>query len=97
MKKALSRNNSDRFKELLAFGTDAIHVTDDNGWLLLHECARRGFYDILVLLHENSADLNQRTDFGKGHSALELAQMFLSDDHEVIKYLVSNVSMAEQR
>ena len=96
MKKALSRNNLDRFKELLSFGTDAIHVSDDNGWKLLHECAGNGLYDILVLLHENGADLNQRTDFGKGHSALELAQMFLPDDHDVIKYLVSNVAEPEE-
>jgi len=61
---------------------------DVNGWRPLHEAARRGQTTVLKYLLENyDHDVNERTNDGRGGTALFWAEQTLREDHESIKYL----------
>jgi len=68
---------------------EMLHEYDNNGWLPLHEAARRGHLEVLKVLVDQGADVNDRTSFGEGFSALHLAYHTLEEDHPVIAYLLS--------
>ena len=44
---------------------------------------------MLKVLVEEGADVNDRTWFGDGHSALNLAYQSLEEDHPMIAYLLT--------
>ena len=87
LKNAIFEKNTGKWRDLIAFSSEVIHIQDENGWLLQHECARAGLMEELVILHEHGADLRKRTAFGQGSTALELAINFLYNDHPLIGYL----------
>jgi len=62
--------------------------SDVNGWRPLHEAARRGQTAVIKYLLENyDHDVNERTNDGRGGTALFWAEQMLDEDHEVINYL----------
>jgi hypothetical protein len=64
-----------------------LHMKDSNGWQPIHEAARGGHLDIVQLLVEHGADVNERTHFGEGQSVLELVLDTHGYDHPLIDYL----------
>mmetsp|Transcript_8069 Transcript_8069/g.11725 ORF Transcript_8069/g.11725 Transcript_8069/m.11725 type:complete len:513 (+) Transcript_8069:63-1601(+) len=66
-----------------------VNKADSNGWTALHESARAGHKEIVKYLYESGADLNARTNNGKGGTAMYFAKKKYGDDHEVVSYLES--------
>jgi len=62
---------------------------DVNGWEPIHEGARGGHTDVLKLLVEHGANINERTDHGRGGSPLYLAIQGHGKRHTSVKYLQS--------
>lgn len=62
---------------------------DANGWAPIHEGARGGHVDVLRILVEHGADVNERTNQGKGASPLFLAIEAHGKKHAVVNYLRS--------
>jgi prolyl 4-hydroxylase len=50
-----------------------VHEPDGNGWLPIHEAARSGNVEIIKILLDHGADIDARTDYGEGHSTLNIA------------------------
>lgn len=66
-----------------------LHQTDKNGWMPIHEAARGGHVDVVMLLVEHGADINARTHSGEGSSPLNLAVENHGLEHELVEYLSS--------
>ena len=66
---------------------DMIHNKDSNGWLPIHEAARGGHLDVVQLLVDFGADVNERTNFGEGSSVMELVLNNHGHDHPLFGYL----------
>lgn len=64
---------------------DVVHEKDENGWTPLHEGARGGHEDIVKLLIENGANVNETTS--NGGSVLWWAKQTHGDDHPVVQLL----------
>ena len=62
---------------------------DANGWTPMHEGARGGHVSVVQFLYENGADVNHRTNKGRGGTPLYYALQRHGDDHPVSKYLAS--------
>lgn len=56
-------------------------------WQAIHEAARGGYYDIVVLLVEHGADPSAKTL--SGETPLWWARRTLDEDHPVVLYLES--------
>jgi len=52
----------------------SIYEVDSNGWNALHEAVRAGHMDIVKYLLERNIDLNLKTSYGRGQTALKLAK-----------------------
>ena len=63
---------------------------DRNGWQPIHEAARAGHADVVKYLIEQGAKVNDRTNDGKGASALWWAEQMFNDDHPVVIILRRN-------
>jgi hypothetical protein len=66
-----------------------IHTPDLNQWLPIHEASRGGHLEIVELLVEKGADVNARTNHGKGGTPLWLAREAFGDDHPLIRFFES--------
>eukprot|EP00934_Nitzschia_sp_Nitz4_P001023 Nitzschia sp. Nitz4//scaffold58_size112336//60326//62043//NITZ4_004037-RA/size112336-augustus-gene-0.8-mRNA-1//1//CDS//3329555001//1023//frame0 len=64
-----------------------VKAKDENGWTPLHEGARAGHVDVVKLLIEKGADLNDKTE--GGGTALYWAKHELEPEHPMIAYLES--------
>lgn len=75
--------------EIAADKSDKKQLTtkDINGWEPIHEGARGGHKDVLELLIKHGANLNERTDHGKGGSPLYLARQAHGKHHASVKFL----------
>jgi hypothetical protein len=77
-------------KEMEKKDPKALLNSDGNGWRPIHEAARSGRKEVLVYLIEKvGANVNERTNDGKGATALFWAEQMLEEDHEAIAYLKS--------
>jgi prolyl 4-hydroxylase len=56
---------------------ESLHASDSNGWKPIHEAARMGRTNIIEYLIEEGADVNERTNEGKGGSPLWWAEHML--------------------
>ena len=66
---------------------DLLHQKDSNGWQPIHEAARGGHLNVVQLLVEHGADINERTNFGEGSSLVELVLDNHGHDHPLLDYL----------
>jgi ankyrin repeat protein len=78
-----------RLRELAVENNRALHENDRNGWQPIHEAARGGHTEAIKTLVEFGADINARTNHGKGGTPLHVAITSLSEKHPVAQYLVS--------
>ena len=62
---------------------------DENGWTPLHEAVRAGHVDVVYLLLQYGANVNEQTAFGQGHSPLRLAEKHHGDESELYEFLTS--------
>lgn len=67
---------------------EVINKRDSNGWQPIHESAVNGKQAIVALLLKHGANINARTNGGRGGTALFLAQQALGSHHPVVQYLV---------
>lgn len=86
---AASNNHVDELRRILTENPDAHKALDDNGWQPIHEAARGGHTEAVKLLVERGADVNVRTNKGKGATALWWAEARNGPDHPTVKYLKS--------
>ncbi|KAL7541309.1 hypothetical protein ACHAWF_006902 [Thalassiosira exigua] len=64
-----------------------LEAKDENGWTPLHEGARAGHADVVKLLVERGANVNQRTLEGKGETPLYWSIKENGADHPVSQFL----------
>jgi prolyl 4-hydroxylase len=64
-----------------------LHTADENGWLPIHEAARSGHSEVIEYLIKEGADVNARTNVGKGASPLWWAEHMLPNTHPTVKLL----------
>ena len=62
-------------------------LEDSNGWQPLHEAARGGFTEIAEILIEHGADVNARSNGGRGASPLWLVTNCNGEDHPLAKII----------
>ena len=67
--------------------SEQVLAKDSNGWQPLHEAARAGHVEIAELLIENGAEVNERTNHGKGGTPLWWARTMLGEAHILVKLL----------
>jgi len=80
-KEAVAKASSE--KELYTL----VNQRDQYGWQPIHESAVAGKHDMIELLLENGANINARTNGGRGGTPLFLAQQKLGADHKIVLYL----------
>jgi len=86
---AASDGDLDKIRAVIQKDTSLLHSKNTKGFLPLHEAARGGHTDVVRFLYESGADLNARTNDGKGGTALWLAKNDLGHDHAIVSYLES--------
>jgi prolyl 4-hydroxylase len=69
--------NLEELKNVAAEDPESLHASDSNGWKPIHEAARSGRTNIMEYLVEEGADVNERTNDGKGGSPLWWAEHML--------------------
>jgi ankyrin repeat protein len=84
--------------DLLLTNKDLVVDTDRNGWTALQFAVRAGHLELVKLLFTNGAELNHRTNAGKGGSALYLAEKYHGESHPMAAFLRNNggLSVASQ-
>lgn len=70
---------------------EMIHEHDENGWLPIHEAARSGHEEVVRILVKHGVSVNERTDFGKGQSVLNLAYDHHDEDSSFITFLIEEM------
>lgn len=65
-----------------------LNAKDANGWTPLHEGARAGHHEVVKLLVERGANINERTKEGKGETALYWSIKENGEDHPVSQLLM---------
>jgi prolyl 4-hydroxylase len=87
-----AKNDIVRLRKLAQTDPKSLDSTDNNGWLPLHEAARGGSTEVVQFLVEEVgiADINARTNNGKGGTALWWAEHGLPSNHKVIQILKRN-------
>jgi prolyl 4-hydroxylase len=76
--------------DLLLTNKELVLDTDRNGWTALQFAVRAGHLELVKLLVMNGADLNHRTNAGKGGSTLYLAEKYHGENHQVTAFLRNN-------
>jgi hypothetical protein len=84
--------------DLLLTNKDLVADSDKNGWTALQFAVRAGHLELVKLLFTNGAELNHRTNAGKGASTLYLAEKYHGESHPMADFLRNNggLSVASQ-
>jgi ankyrin repeat protein len=72
-------------KEIIDIVDDFVSRKDSNGWTPLHEGARGGHTNVVKILIERGADVNELTNHGE--TPLYLAVNNHGDDHPMVIFL----------
>lgn len=76
-----SSGNLRALKKLAEADVSILFTADGNGWQPIHEAARAGNTEVLEYLIEKGADVNARTNFGKGANPVWWAEETRGVDH----------------
>eukprot|EP00571_Detonula_confervacea_P012213 CAMPEP_0172297392 /NCGR_PEP_ID=MMETSP1058-20130122/432_1 /TAXON_ID=83371 /ORGANISM="Detonula confervacea, Strain CCMP 353" /LENGTH=525 /DNA_ID=CAMNT_0013006541 /DNA_START=229 /DNA_END=1809 /DNA_ORIENTATION=+ len=87
--KAAQDGDAKQLAEVIDSLGHLLDAKDANGWTPLHEGARAGHEDVVKLLVDRGANLNQRTREGKGETPLYWSIQENGADHPVSQLLVS--------
>jgi hypothetical protein len=82
--------NAEDLSVLLSSSPSLALEQDDNGWTALQIAVRSGNLDCVNLLVQKGADVNHRTNGGRGASALFLAERYCGKDHLISSVLLAN-------
>lgn len=86
---AAATGDVDRLAEIALEDERLLHHKDHNGWQPIHEAARSGQKEAIEFLVKAGADINARTNNGKGNTPLNLAFKKHGGSHPVSAYLIS--------
>lgn len=84
---AAALGNMNRLLEIEAEDPGKLTERDPNGWQPLHEAARSGHKHVLEYLLNKGANVNDRTNKGRGGSALFWAEALFDENHEAVVFL----------
>jgi prolyl 4-hydroxylase len=87
---AAANGDVDGLAEIAKTDKKMLHQQDRNGWQPIHEAVRAGHVEAIEFLLDYDADINARTNKGKGGSPLNVAIKILAVDHPVTKFLIAN-------
>jgi prolyl 4-hydroxylase len=73
---------------------ELVNRRDTYGWQPIHEAATNGQEDIVDLLLLHGANINSRTNGGRGGTPLFLAQQKLGVKNSIVRYLVDNGALS---
>ena len=76
-----------RLKQLAKENPNSLFEQDRNGWRPIHEAARSGHADVVDYLVKKGAAVNERTNDGRGATALWWAENLFDDNHPVVQAL----------
>jgi prolyl 4-hydroxylase len=82
---AAKHGKVDELHEHIKKSKEVVHAKDENGWTPLHEGVRGGHADVVKLLIQNGANVNETT--ANGESALWWAKQMHGEDHPVVQLL----------
>lgn len=85
---AAQKGDLQAMSRILKKEVSLVHAQDENGWTPLFEASRAGHIDIVRLLYQNGAKVNQRSSRGRGGTPLYYAKKRHGEDHPVVKFLV---------
>mmetsp|Transcript_43931 Transcript_43931/g.51462 ORF Transcript_43931/g.51462 Transcript_43931/m.51462 type:complete len:212 (-) Transcript_43931:430-1065(-) len=86
--RAAANSDLETLKEIVADNPGIIQIRDENGWQPIHEAARSGLVSIVDFLVSKGADVNSRTNDGKGATPLWWAKQTFSSNHQIVKRLL---------
>lgn len=66
-----------------------VNAKDSNGWTPLHESVRGGHEEIVRVLVEKGANINDKTSGVNGKSALYIAKEVHGEDSVIVEFLES--------
>jgi ankyrin repeat protein len=84
---AAAKGDLFQLKQLAKGDPHTLLEQDRNGWRPIHEAARGGQADVVDYLIKNGAEVNDRTNDGRGATALWWAENLFDDDHPVVQAL----------
>ena len=76
----------DRLRSLGEEDHDSLHQPDTNGWHPLHEAVRSGNIEMVKILLEYGANVNQKTNYQQ--NPLSISLDFHGSDHEMTEFLL---------
>jgi len=86
---AAQKGDTKLLKEMIDEMGQLLDARDANGWTPLHEGARAGHEDVVKLLVDRGADINQRTKEGAGGTPLYFSIQDNGENHPVSQLLLS--------
>uniref|UniRef100_A0A7S2A5Z6 Fe2OG dioxygenase domain-containing protein n=1 Tax=Trieres chinensis TaxID=1514140 RepID=A0A7S2A5Z6_TRICV len=85
--KAAIEGDINVIKDLAETNKGDLHKKDKNGWQPIHEAARAGHKEIVELLVHHGANINERTNHGRGATPLRLVMMAHGEQHPLADFL----------
>jgi prolyl 4-hydroxylase len=86
--KAAQEGDADTLGKVIDKLGHLLNSKDANGWTPLHEGARGGHVEVVKLLVEKGANINERTNEGKGETPLYWSIVENGEDHPVSQFLM---------
>jgi len=84
---AAQQGDAESLKEIIDVLEYLVNAKDSNGWTPLHEGVRGGYSDVVSILINKGANINERTNHGRGGTALWWAIEQHGSDHEIVSLL----------
>jgi prolyl 4-hydroxylase len=85
-REAVFRGDVDMMRELLEEDHESLHEPDRNGWRPLHEAVRAGNVEMVQILLDHGADVNQETSYQQNPLSISLNHHGLG--HEMTELLL---------
>lgn len=83
---AVHAGDVEKLRHIGANDPESLHQPDKNGWRPFHEAVRAGNIEVMKLLLDHGADVNQETYYQQ--NPLSIARQFHGNGHEVTKFLL---------
>lgn len=77
----------DKFQQAVQENPELLHKSDANGWKPIHEAARGGHTKVLQYMIDKGANVNERTNDGRGATPLWWTMQYFPDNHPAVELL----------